>query len=179
MAKEYIMSIDFGTTGTKAVIYQPDGTEVGQAYLATSMGYPRPGWVSQDAQEIVDKTLQAVKMAIEKTGVKNDEIVAIGVTNVCTTCVPVDKDGNFVYSILSWQDMRGGKCSPTCARFGKSTVTTTRACFEERHPGSLPTLSKVLWFREHEPELWAKTDSSCMSAMLNHADRRPLLRRQA
>jgi len=172
MGKEYIMSIDFGTTGTKAVIYEPDGTEVGQAYLPTSMGYPRPGWVSQDAQEIVDKTMQAVKMAIEKTGVKNDEIVGIGMTNVCTTCVPVDKDGNFVYSILSWQDMRGVEMFPYMRDLWKKHGYDDAGMLKKSGMvlGSLPTLSKVLWFRENEPELWAKTDKIIgMQAMLNHA----------
>jgi len=172
MEKQYIMGIDFGTTGTKAVIYDPDGNSIGQAYLATSMGYPRPGWVSQDAQEIVDKTLLAVKQALEKTGMDSKDIVAIGITHVCTTCVPVDKDGKFLYSILSWQDMRGVDMFPYMRGLWKKNGYTEESIYQKSGMvlGSLPMLSKVLWYREHEPELWAKTDKIIgMQAMLNHA----------
>jgi xylulokinase len=136
------------------------------------MGYPRPGWVSQDAQEIVDKTLLAVKMVFEKTGVSNEEIVAIGITHVCTTCVPVDKNGKFLYSILSWQDMRGVEMFPYMRDLWKKNGYTEEAVYKKSGMvlGSLPTLSKVLWYRQNEPELWAKTDKIIgMQAMINHA----------
>jgi xylulokinase len=172
VSKKYIMGIDFGTTGTKAVIYDPDGNEIGQSSLATSMEHPKPGWVTQDAQEIVDKSFFTVKRVIEETGISNEDIVAIGITHVCTTCVPVDKDGNFLYSILSWQDMRGVEMFPYMREcWEKAGYTEEEVNYKSGMIlGSLPTLSKVLWYRENEPELWGKTDKIIgMQAMLNHA----------
>ena len=172
MGNQYLMGIDFGTTGTKTVIYDPNGSEIGQVYLPTSMDYPRPGWVTQDAQEIVDKTLLTIKRSLEETGVKNEDIAAIGITHVCTTCVPIDKDGKFIYSILSWQDMRGVEMFPYMRECWAKAGYTEEEVNKKSGMvlGSLPTLSKVLWYRENEPELWAKTDKIIgMQAMISSA----------
>ena len=169
MANQYVLGVDFGTTGTKSVVYDLQGNEIGQDYFNTTTTYPRPGWYSQDPSDIVEKSLLSAKGAIEKSGVKPEEIIAVSFTHICTSFVPVDKDGNFLYNILLWCDMRGAEMFPYIRDcWDKAGIDEVADYAMTGFPlGTLPTLSKVLWFRKNFPELWEKTDKIVgMHAML-------------
>jgi xylulokinase len=172
MSKKYVIGVDFGTTGTKSVIYDLQGKEMGQCYFNTTTTYPRPGWYSQDANDIVAKSFLSAKGAIENAKVDPKDIVGIGLTHICTSFVPVDKDGNFLYNILLWCDARGAEMFPYIREcWEKAGLTEEEEYKKTGFPlGSLPTLSKVLWFRKHYPELWEKTEKIVgMHAMLTKA----------
>jgi len=166
------MGIDFGTTGTKSVIYDLQGNEYGQCYFNTTTTYPRPGWVSQDPKEVIEKTFLSVKGAIANSGISPEDIAGISFTHICTSFVPVDKDGNFLYHILLWQDLRGAEMFPYIREcWAKAGLTEEEEYKITGFPlGTLPTLSKVLWFRKHYPDLWEKTHKIIgMQAMLTKA----------
>lgn len=59
--EHYIAAIDVGTTGAKAMIIGTDGSVAGQGYREYGAAYPRPGWVEQDSEEIVEKTFDACR----------------------------------------------------------------------------------------------------------------------
>lgn len=169
MANQYVLGVDFGTTGTKSVVYDLQGNEIGQDYFNTTTTYPRPGWYSQDPSDIVAKSFLSAKGAIAAAGVKAEEIIGVSFTHICTSFVPVDKDGNFLYNILLWCDMRGAEVFPYIReRWDKAGIDEVADYAMTGFPlGALPTLSKVLWFRKHFPELWEKTDKIVgMHAML-------------
>lgn len=172
MAQKYVMGIDFGTTGTKSVIYDLEGNEYGQCYFNTTTTYPRPGWVSRDPEEVIEKTFLSVKGAISNSGIDPKDIVGVSFTHICTSFVPVDKDGNFLYHILLWQDLRGAEMFPYIREcWAKAGLTEEEEYRITGFPlGTLPTLSKVLWFRKHHPDLWEKTAKIIgMQAMLTKA----------
>jgi glycerol kinase len=52
MTANYIMALDLGTTGNRAIIFNQEGTIVGQAYRELTQYYPQPGWVEHDPREI-------------------------------------------------------------------------------------------------------------------------------
>lgn len=169
MANQYVLGVDFGTTGTKSVVYDLKGNEIGQCYFNTTTTYPRPGWYSQDPTDIVEKSFLSAKGAIANAGVKAEEIIGVSFTHICTSFVPVDKDGNFLYNILLWCDMRGAEMFPYIRDcWDKAGIDEAADYAMTGFPlGALPTLSKVLWFRKHFPELWEKTDKIVgMHAML-------------
>lgn len=66
--EHYIAAIDVGTTGAKAMIIGTDGSVAGQGYREYGAAYPRPGWVEQDSEEIVEKTFEACRRAVEAAG---------------------------------------------------------------------------------------------------------------
>ena len=156
MANKYVMGVD-------------KGNEIVQCYFNTATTYPRPGWYSQDPNDIVEKSFLSAKGAIEKAGVKPEEIIGVSFTHICTSFVPVDKDGNFLYNILLWCDRRGAEMFPEIREcWSKAGIDEAADYAMTGFPlGALPTLSKVFWFRKHYPELWAKTDKIVgMHAML-------------
>jgi glycerol kinase len=107
--KKYVMAIDQGTTGTRAMLFTYDGLPVkgGWAYLEHRQIYPKPGWVEHDPLEIWERTKAVVKMALEQAKVDPREIAAIGVTNQRETTIIWDpKTGKPVYNAIVWQDRR-------------------------------------------------------------------------
>ncbi len=103
----YILSFDQGTTSSRAILFDHDGKLVAQAQKPFTQFYPSPGWVEHDADEIWETQLAVAREAIEKAGIKPEEIVSIGITNQRETVVMWDKDsGKPVYKAVVWQCRR-------------------------------------------------------------------------
>lgn len=107
--KKYILVVDQGTTGTRAMIFTHEGLPVkgGWAYTEHKQIYPKPGWVEHDPIEIWYNTKYVIKKVLEQTKIDPREIAAIGVTNQRETTVIWDpKTGKPVYNAIVWQDRR-------------------------------------------------------------------------
>ena len=110
--KKYILVIDEGTTGTRALIYDKDFKIISKSYLEFTQYTPAEDKVEHDAVEIYDKTIIVCKKAISKAGIEPEEILSIGITNQRATCVVWDKHtGEPLYNAIVWQDVRTG---PEC-----------------------------------------------------------------
>ena len=103
--KEYILSIDQGTTGSRAVVYDKKGRVKHGAYQEFRQYFPRPGWVEHDPDEIwqsVNNSLQAVFKKIPASS-----IAALGITNQRETTVIWDKEtGRPIHNAIVWQCRR-------------------------------------------------------------------------
>ena len=64
MKGKYLVGIDVGTTGTKTVVFDNDGTPIAKAYTEYGSIYPQPGWVEQDANLILQATLSTCQKAV-------------------------------------------------------------------------------------------------------------------
>jgi len=114
MNAKYVASIDQGTTGTRAVLYDREGRMVSSAAVAHRQYYPEPGWVSHDAEEIYQNAVGCLNGAIEKAKAKAGDVAAIGITNQRETVVAWDrKTGAPVCKALVWQCRRTAEI---CAR---------------------------------------------------------------
>ncbi len=105
----YVLAIDQGTTGTRAMLFTSEGLPVpgGWAYHEHAQIYPKPGWVEHDPLEIWEKTKLCIKEVLERAKVDPREIAAIGVTNQRETAVVWDpRTGRPVYNAIVWQDRR-------------------------------------------------------------------------
>ncbi len=107
---QYILSIDQGTTGTRAIVYDSLGTQIACAYQELSQHFPQPGWVEHDPNEIWQGVLSTVHSALEQ--VPDGSIVAIGITNQRETTIVWDKGtGEPVCNAIVWQCRRtAGRC---------------------------------------------------------------------
>lgn len=104
---KFILSIDQGTTGTRAVVYDANANRVSYSYMEHRQIYPKPGWVEHDPLEIWENTLKVVREAVEKAGIGFEDIASIGVTNQRETTVAWDpRTGMPVYNAIVWQDTR-------------------------------------------------------------------------
>ncbi|MDD5503547.1 MAG: FGGY family carbohydrate kinase, partial [Candidatus Thermoplasmatota archaeon] len=79
--EKYIMAIDEGTTGIRAIIFDKGGNIISLAYEELKQYYPQSGWVEQDAEEIWEKCINVVNGALSKASLSAENIAAIGITN--------------------------------------------------------------------------------------------------
>jgi glycerol kinase len=107
MKKAYILSLDQGTTSSRAILYNADGSVVGKAQKEFSQIYPKAGWVEHDPMEIWGSQSGVVSELLATTAVTAEEIAAIGITNQReTTVVWERKTGKPVYNAIVWQCRR-------------------------------------------------------------------------
>jgi len=107
MAEQYILSIDSGTTSSRAIVFNHSGRIVGSHQLEHEQIFPRAGWVEHDPIEIWTRTVQVITGALNAAHVTKDDIAAIGITNQRETTVVWDKTtGKPVYNAIVWQDTR-------------------------------------------------------------------------
>ena len=110
----YIMALDLGTTGNRAIIFNRDGEIKGQAYRELTQHYPQPGWLEHDAAEIWQEVRWAMQKAVEDAQIEASEIAAIGLTVQRETCLLWDKTtGEPLHKAIVWQDRR---TAPLCDR---------------------------------------------------------------
>lgn len=107
MAKQYILSIDQGTTGSRAFIIDDKGKITASAYKEFAQYFPQAGWVEHDPEEIWSSVCSVIKLAIRRAGISKKLISAIGITNQRETTVMWDrKSGKPVAKAIVWQCRR-------------------------------------------------------------------------
>jgi len=103
-ASSYVLAIDQGTTSSRAILFDRDGRPVGTAQQEIASHYPSPGWVEQDAQQIWLSVLGVMASVLSRTGVRPDQVAAIGITNQRETTVVWDRaTGVPVRPAIVWQ----------------------------------------------------------------------------
>ncbi|MCX5748752.1 MAG: glycerol kinase GlpK [Candidatus Saganbacteria bacterium] len=106
--KRCILSIDQGTTGSRAVIYDKNGTIVASAYEEFPQYFPKPGWVEHKPEEIWKSVNNSIQKVLSK--IDPSSIAAIGITNQRETTIVWDKKtGKPVYNAIVWQCRRTAK----------------------------------------------------------------------
>lgn len=106
-SKKYIVSLDQGTTSSRAIVFDDKGNIVGVAQKEFKQIYPRAGWVEHDPEDIWNSQIEVFKQAISKSGVSLCDIAAIGITNQRETAIVWDKTtGKPVYNAIVWQCRR-------------------------------------------------------------------------
>lgn len=105
--KKYIVSIDQGTTSSRAIVFDHEQNMVATSQKEFLQIYPNDGWVEHNPLEIWATQFGVLQEAIQKAGIKTEEIAAIGITNQRETTVVWDKNtGNPVYNAIVWQCRR-------------------------------------------------------------------------
>jgi len=106
----YVASIDQGSASSRCMLFDRRGRLVSVAQKEHRQLFPRPGWVEQDAEEILGNVLQVVPDALEKAGLKLADLAALGIANQRETTLVWDRHtGRPIYNAISWQDTRTDK----------------------------------------------------------------------
>ncbi|MFB4167869.1 glycerol kinase GlpK [Virgibacillus sp. JSM 102003] len=104
MKKEYILSLDQGTTSSRAILFDHNGAIVETAQKEFEQFFPKPGWVEHDANEIWTSVLACIAEVLRKSDVDPSQIAGIGITNQRETTVVWDKNtGKPIYKAIVWQ----------------------------------------------------------------------------
>lgn len=120
---QYILALDQGTTSSRAIIFDQQGSIVSLAQKEFKQHFPQPGWVEHDANEIWSSQLGVATEAIVKAGLGVENIAAIGITNQRETTVVWERStGKPIYNAIVWQDRR---TAPTCDDLKAKGLETT------------------------------------------------------
>ena len=105
--KKYILSIDAGTTSSRAILFDKNGKQISISQFEFTQIFPKESWVEHDPVEIWETQLRAIKDVVSKSSINVEEIDSIGITNQReTTVVWNKKTGKPVYNAIVWQDRR-------------------------------------------------------------------------
>ena len=105
MSKYYI-SIDQGTTSSRAVLYDSSFNQITQEQQEFRQHYPAEGLVEHDPEEIWTSVLNTVNSLMNKKDIKSSDVISIGITNQRETVMLWDKDGKVLDKAIVWQDRR-------------------------------------------------------------------------
>ena len=150
----YVMGIDVGTTGTRAVIVSEDGRVAGSAtgdHVPMSM--PRPGWAEQDPEDWWKATQEAVPAALQDAGLRGADISAVGLSGQMHGVVLLDEENRVLRPSLIWCDQRSQEqCDWITEKVGAERLielTSNPAITGFSAP-------KLLWVRDHQPEIFQR-----------------------
>lgn len=156
----YILSLDQGTTSSRAIVFDKHGLMVATAQQEFTQIYPQPGWVEHNAREIWETQLLTAKQALEKAKIAAQDIHAIGITNQRETTVAWDrKTGEPLCHAIVWQDRR---TAPFCEALKKQGLAST---IQEKTGLVIDAYfsgSKMHWMLEHVPGLKEKALSGSL-----------------
>ncbi|MFY9212882.1 MAG: glycerol kinase GlpK [Aestuariivita sp.] len=143
----YILSIDQGTTSSRAILFDADMQIVASAQQEFPQHFPASGWVEHDPEDIWQTVLGTCRDAIAKAGVSADQIKGIGITNQRETTVLWDRaTGRAIHNAIVWQDRRTAEL---CARLKDAgheaqVSATTGLLLDPYFSGT-----KVKWILDH------------------------------
>ena len=155
MAEHYILSLDQGTTSSRAMIFNHAGQIVAKAQKAFAQHFPEPGLVEHDAKEIWSTQVSVLAEALAQSGIAADQIAALGITNQRETTIVWDKtSGEPVHRAIVWQDRRTAKyCDSIRAAHGDTIRAKTGLVLDAYF-----SATKVKWILDHVPGARARAE---------------------
>lgn len=150
---KYILAIDQGTTGSRAVVYDKKGRKVASSYSEFPQHFPRPGWVEHNPHDLWDSVNDSIQKVLSK--VPRNSIEAVGITNQReTTVIWNGRTGRPVHNAIVWQ------CRRTAPRCDALKKDKSMAEFFKKRTG-LPidayfSATKIEWLLWNVPGLKAR-----------------------
>lgn len=150
---EYVIGVDLGTSGTKTVLFSTDGTPVTSRTVEYPLYQPQNGWAEQAPEDWWNATVEGIRAVVAKGGVKAADIKGIGISGQMHGLVMLDKNGTVLRRSIIWCDQRtGAECEEITQKVGAERLIQLTA-----NPALTGfTASKILWVRNHEPELYER-----------------------
>ncbi len=124
---KFILSIDQGTTGTRAMVFNKNGSEISKDYIEHEQIFPKPGWVEHHPTEIWEKTRIVVKNTLTKVKLSSEDIASIGITNQRETVVAWNTiTGLPLHNAIVWQCRRTADLCIRLKEDGYSELFTSK-----------------------------------------------------
>jgi xylulokinase len=149
----YFLGIDSSTTGVKALLIDEKGTVIGTATSELPLSTPKPLWSEQDPADWWAGAVNSVRSVLTETGVGAENVAAVGLTGQMHGLTLLNEGGEVLRPAMLWNDQRtGAQCDEIRARLGKKRLIQLTG--NDALTGF--TAPKILWVREHEPEIFAQ-----------------------
>ena len=127
MSTQYILSMDQGTTSSRAIIFDQQYAIVEQAQQEFAQHFPDSGWVEHNPADIWQTSLDTARQALANSGISADQIAAIGITNQRETTLLWDRNsGEPVYNAIVWQDRRTADYCNSLKDQGQESMITSK-----------------------------------------------------
>lgn len=127
MSTQYILSMDQGTTSSRAIIFDQQYAIVEQAQQEFAQHFPDSGWVEHNPADIWQTSLDTARQALANSGISVDQIAAIGITNQRETTLLWDRNsGEPVYNAIVWQDRRTADYCNSLKDQGQESMITSK-----------------------------------------------------
>ncbi len=152
---KYILSFDLGTGGNKASLYDVDGHCLATEFVAYNTHYPQVGWHEQRPADWWAAVVESTHKLLQSSSVDKNCIVCLGISGHSLGAVPIDEDGNLLREATPiWSDIRAQREVEEFFELVNPDdwYLTTGNGF----PAACYTIFKVMWYKRHEPEMWAK-----------------------
>jgi glycerol kinase len=149
MSRDYILALDQGTTSSRAILFDSEGKPAAIAQQEFEQLYPQPGWVEHRPDDIWYSQLTAARRVLTESGVKADQVAAIGITNQRETTIIWNREtGEPIHNAIVWQCRR---TSDTCDRLRRDGMAPI---FQQRTGLVLDAYfsgTKVRWLLDSVP----------------------------
>ncbi len=148
--KRYILALDQGTTSSRSIIFDRDGTMKGIAQMEFPQIYPQPGWVEHDPKEIWFTQFETAKQALENAEISPSQIAAIGITNQRETTILWDKTtGEPVCNAIVWQCRRTADEAAKLAE--NAELSASISAKTGLKPDAYFSATKIQWILQNVP----------------------------
>jgi xylulokinase len=148
-----LLGIDVGTTGCKAVIFSTEGKVLALSYREYDFMHPRPDYAELDAREVWGKIKEVVREAAAES--KSDPVQALAVCSMGEAMVPVTAGRTILGPSIMNFDSRGGDYLDKLPDFQNELYLYG---INGNTLGNHYGLTKLLWIRDNQPEIYEKTD---------------------
>ena len=145
----YILALDQGTTSSRAIVFDHDGSVRAVAQQEFTQIFPQPGWVEHDAMEIWARSTEVMDGALKKAGIQASDLAAVGITNQRETTLLWDRaSGRPIANAIVWQDRRTAPLCDELRAAGKAATIAekTGLVIDAYFSGT-----KLKWLLDHVP----------------------------
>jgi len=149
--KNCVLSLDAGTTSSRAILFDKKGRQIAAAQQEFTQIFPEKGWVEHNPLEIWETQINAVKNVLKKANITEEEVDAIGITNQRETTIIWDRaTGVPVFNAIVWQDRRTAKtCEEITAQVKSDLFTQKTGLVVDAYFSA----TKIKWILDQDPTL--------------------------
>ena len=152
----YVLAIDQGTSGTKALIFDAKGSICAKGFEPLSCSHPRPGFVEQDPTALYDSVLRAVRQCLQRFDGDARRIAGVAISNQRETAVLWEQDGTPIVPAVSWQCQRS---LDICERLREKGLASHIAERTGLLIDPYFSASKLIWLHENDAKARAAIDA--------------------
>lgn len=149
----YLLGIDIGTSGTKALLIDEAGTVAARATFEYPLYAPRPLWSEQSPEDWWKATCQAIRQALAQSGVAASDIAGIGLSGQMHGSVFLGEGDEVLRPAILWNDQR----TQSQCDWIMDTIGRERVVEETLNPVLTGfTAGKIVWVRDNEPDIYRR-----------------------
>ena len=170
----YLLAIDIGSTGVRALVFDESENVCGSAYHELVTRFPRPGWAEQDVEEVWRETTEVIRLALVESSLAAGDLTAIGIANQRSSVVVWDAATlRPVSPLLLWHDVRATERAQQLAAQGyfiNASVAVTKAEWLVRNIAEVGDLASAGRLRIGGPESYVLARLSGGAYAVDHAN---------